>query len=275
MARRPKTSRWRRIPGAYRFHERKPADPGQDEVRISLYLKAGTLDVAADLATSDGKSTQELCSELLVAAIENERARRRLDDEEARRGAFEGLREIAEDPVYLTEWKAAGRPGRPPAPEPPREAADLAVWRFGPVVDATPALEATPESVPMTASRSLSAAIVLRHAAVGGEDDPAGLLPCLRRGEAVGPASARELLSALADLEAELHGDTRIDRQLAYALHRLAFEGQILLTDVWPGGSADGATVDVLRLVQEGVDRVLSGEDIRYYPRDEAPELLP
>jgi hypothetical protein len=74
-------------------------------------------------------------------------------------------------------------------------------------------------------------------------------------------------LQALIDLEALHREATSVDRQLAYALHRLAFEGQLLLTDAWHGSQADPGTVDLLRMVQEGVDRVLSGEDIRYYPQ--------
>ncbi len=45
----------------------------------------------------------------------------------------------------------------------------------------------------------------------------------------------------------------------------------MLLTDAWPALASDQATLDVLRMVQESVERVLSGEDIRYYVR-ESPE---
>lgn len=45
----------------------------------------------------------------------------------------------------------------------------------------------------------------------------------------------------------------------------MAFEGQILLTDAFPGLAGDTTTLEILRMVQEGADRVLSGEDIRYY----------
>jgi hypothetical protein len=63
-----------------------------------------------------------------------------------------------------------------------------------------------------------------------------------------------------------LRDATSLDRTFAFALHRLAFEGQVLLTDAHSDAAADPATVDALRRVQEAVDRVLSGEDIRYYP---------
>ena len=72
------------------------------------------------------------------------------------------------------------------------------------------------------------------------------------------------LLRPLADLEAEHRGADVLDRRLAYALHKLAFEGQVLASEP-AGPEADEATVELLRLVQEAVDRVLSGQDIRYF----------
>lgn len=106
--------------------------------------------------------------------------------------------------------------------------------------------------------------VVLRHAGFS-EEAGTGLLPSLRRGEPVAPSQAEELLRALVALEQGLRGQERIGRTLAYALYRLAFEGQVLLTDAWPALASDQATLDVLRMVQESVERVLSGEDVRYY----------
>ena len=126
----------------------------------------------------------------------------------------------------------------------------------------------TPAPVPEPTNHvapSGAVAIVLRHAGLA-ENDPAGFLQSLRRGEPVTASAAQDLLQALIDLEAENRDTHSIDRRLAYALHRLAFEGQVLLTDAWHGAAADATTVDLLRIVQEGVDRILSGEDIRYYP---------
>ena len=78
-------------------------------------------------------------------------------------------------------------------------------------------------------------------------------------------SSASTATAALNALEVEYREARAIDRRVAYALHRLAFEAQILHTDAWPG-SLDAETVGLIRVVQEAVDRVLSGEDIRYYP---------
>ena len=93
----------------------------------------------------------------------------------------------------------------------------------------------------------------------------------MRRGESVSMAGVSELAHALQSLEEELRGAQTIDRALAYALHRLAFESQILHTDAWPG-TFDDWTVETLRAVQEYVDRILSVQDIRYYPTSPRPE---
>jgi hypothetical protein len=106
--------------------------------------------------------------------------------------------------------------------------------------------------------------VVIRHAALGVESDPLGFLPCLRRAEAPDARAISELLTALVELERDHAGDAVIDRSLAYALHRLAFESQVLVMDAWQGAPIDRTTRDALHAIQECVDRVLSGQDIRY-----------
>lgn len=285
MAKRPRFSRWRRLPGVYRFHERKAADPASEEQRISLFVPQGVLDEAAELAAREGVTVQEFCQALLIRGVETERARARVAEEEARRGPFEGFRAITDDPAYLAEWQAAAEPVAT------RFVAETAEGRdnegdTGPppitwlglaeVAAEVPTQNmAVPQPMTTVTTEHPAAEVVLRHAGLSIDEDPTGLLPCLRRGEGIGPASARSLLLALEELETALTGASVLERRLAYALHRLAFEGQVLLTDAWPSRGADAATVDVLRLVQEGVDRVLSGEDIRYYPREGGPEFAP
>ena len=110
--------------------------------------------------------------------------------------------------------------------------------------------------------------IIARH--VGAGDDERGFLPCLRRGEAVPFGKVAELTKALGDLEDELRGAQVVDRRTAHALHRLALESQVLLTDAWPG-AFDERVVAAIRTVQEAVERILSGQDIRYYPPPAAP----
>jgi hypothetical protein len=107
-----------------------------------------------------------------------------------------------------------------------------------------------------------------RH--VGSGTDEHGFLPCLRRGEPVPAAKVAELNRALSQLEEELRGAQAIDRKAAHALHRLALESQVLLTDAWPGAFDEHVVADI-RTVQEAVERILSGQDIRYYPTTPAP----
>ncbi len=246
-----KNSRWRRLPGLYRITERKMPGPEADLQRLTLYLPGGLLDRAEALAKKAGiSSVQMYCEGLLQAAIENEDARGKLEELKERRGPLEGLDAIANDPDYLAEWTASvGTASR---------TADTAE-PFSP--DETNMQTATPTD--HLAGFSHAAESVLRHAGRLGMDAE-GFLPALRRGERVGPDSARELLQSLVDLERECQDAVSIDRRLAFALHRLAFESQILVTDAWPDLASDQATVDTIRLVQEAVDRVLSGEDIRY-----------
>jgi hypothetical protein len=110
--------------------------------------------------------------------------------------------------------------------------------------------------------------IITRH--VAAREDELGFLPCLRRGQRVPAAKVAELIGALRRLEEDLRGVEVIDRTVAYALHRLALESQVMLTDAWPG-AFDENTIGTIRTVQEAVERVLSGQDIRYYPTVAAP----
>ena len=267
MAKRPIPSRYRRLTGLYRFHERKPSDPGLEPQRLTLYLPGNLLDRAEGLALRHGHETvQQYCEGLLGEAIEAARDRERVGDVEARRGPLEGLRGITDDPEFLAELSASTHASHP-QPPPPRRISPPVVaeeWEVLPPAGAGAGAEGL----------SVAAGVVLRHAGAG-DDEPSAFLPTLRRGEPIDPPAARELLQALADLEVEHRGATDLDRTLAYALHRLAFEGQVLLTDAWPAAAADEATVDVLRIVQEAVDRVLSGEDIRYYSQGSGPEPEP
>ncbi|HWE40059.1 MAG TPA: hypothetical protein VG406_26140 [Isosphaeraceae bacterium] len=250
MPKRPRYSRWRRLPGVYRIHERRGPDPNQELQRLILYLPAGTLDRAEAMGLRKGYETiQKYCEDLLVRAIESEHDREQIEDVETRRGALEGLKAIADDPDYLAELSAS-------------KARDRSASRPEPITPAAGSWQVLPAPEPTALSQAAEA--VIRHAAAG-FDDAGAFLPALRRGEPIGPETARDLIQALNDLEVEFRDAPRLDRRLAYALHRLAFEGQVLLTDAWQSSGVDAATVDVLRIVQEAVDRVLSGEDIRYY----------
>ena len=107
--------------------------------------------------------------------------------------------------------------------------------------------------------------ILSRH--VEPDKDEWGFLPCLRRGEPVPAAKVAELEGALGRLGEELRGMEIIHRRTAHALYRLALESQVLLTEAWPG-VFDERVIQAIRTVQEAVERILSGQDIR---RDPAP----
>ncbi len=110
--------------------------------------------------------------------------------------------------------------------------------------------------------------VLWRHVGRGGDDG--AFLPCLRRGVPVTDKKTTELIRALGQLEREYRGAEMLDRRVAHALHRLALESQVLLTDAWPG-VFDARMIAAIRSVQEAVERILSDEDIRYYPPSSQP----
>ncbi len=316
MAKRPRFSRWRRLPGVFRTGDHRPADSGTDLDRLILYVPTRILDMAESLAEKAGVPTvQDYCALLLMRALENERVQQKVSDIEARHGPLEGLKQIADDPDYLAEWqKRADESGnadlRPDYGDPKQAAAHIDAAHHEGITVEIGSTENPLESrllsrrrnasypphddvlgddeeerthpvrnVPATISmKSLKPAVlkmtdasaidvISRH--TGSSDDEWGFLPCLRRGEAVPAAKSAELVYALNQLEAELAGSDTIDRRAAHGLHRLALESQVLLTDAWPG-RFDARMIGVIRTVQEAVERILSGQDIRYYPQAQA-----
>jgi hypothetical protein len=297
VAKRSRYSRWRRLPGVYRFGEKKQPDPSLEPQRLTLYLTWRQLDAAEALAAEAGGMTiQEYCTGLLQRALDAERIRAQVANLEAQRGVLEGLHEIADDPEYLAEWQAqveaqARDRGEPIRLEPPAGPAPAPVPVALPETGVVEEPGALPGSSPGEAERaatdpgaaagstepalpasrlSPAAEVVLRHALPASEDG-SSFLASLRRGEAAGVAAVAELARALHDLEKESREATQMDRRLVYALHRLAFEAQVLHTDAWPG-AFDDWTVDTVRAVQEAVERILSGQDIRYYAPRWRPE---
>ncbi|MCA1686299.1 MAG: hypothetical protein LC745_10035, partial [Planctomycetia bacterium] len=244
MARRRKFSRWRRLPGVYRFGDDKPADPNLEPQRLSLYLSGVALDHAAEQANRLGfGNVQEYCAELLLKAVDAERVREQVAGVEAKRGTLEGLHEIADDPEYLADLSAAAAPrdfAAPPPMRPDPRPVSLSYRMEGGGLPAVGDREAVPTRVEAGAgldrlvALSPAALIVMRHAGQA-DDDPLGFLPCLRRGDPVSPAEVAELAQALHELEIEFRDTPAMDRRLTFALHRLAFESQILHTDAWPG----------------------------------------
>jgi len=309
VAKRPRFSRWRRLPGVFRTGENRPVDSGTDLDRVILYIPARILDLAEVLADKAGVPTvQDYCALLLMQALENERVQRKVSDFEARRGPLEGFKEIANDPDYLAEWQERSG-ARPEAPSAGRAGNHDPAGKSPPAVNQPITvdialaegdlrqLESVPENhgddvagdeqkrdqlqsivdepdagvipivsldhtvVKMTDSAAVD--VVSRHAGSG--EDQWGFLPCLRRGEPVPAVKAAELIYALNQLEGELKGADTIERRTAHHLYRLALESQVLLTDAWPG-VFDERVITAIRTVQEAVERILSGQDVRYYP---------
>ena len=93
-------------------------------------------------------------------------------------------------------------------------------------------------------------------------------MPAARRAGPAGrarPSCSRRSI----DLEVEYRDAEAIDRRLAFALHRLAFESPDPASPTPGPAPFDAWTVDTVRAVQEAVERILSGQDIRYYPESE------
>jgi hypothetical protein len=297
VPKRPRFSRWRRLPPVFRSGEHRPIGTGNELDRIIIYLPTRLLDLAEVLAQKAGiPAIQDYCARLLAQAIEAEQVRQKVTAFEARRGPLEGLKEIAADPEYLAEWQA--RSESKPVPAPPGDAitvdlvladgddvpmlpepeAEGITWAED-TSDAEPTgspgevehrTAAPPAPVPITMSARpavrvladrTTLEVLFRHVGQGG--DESAFLPCLRRGVPVSAARSAELLNALSQLELEHRGAEVLDRRMAHALHRLALESQVLLTDAWPG-VFDGPMIAAIRAVQEAVERILSGQDIRY-----------
>jgi hypothetical protein len=227
--------------------------PDDEPQRLTLYLPGKFLDLAETLSSHSGEgSAQALCERLLLDALEAEKVRCGLADRAARGEALPGLDAIEDDPSYLAEWsRAHASASIAPDPMPiPKPAASLTFHHVEP-----DAMRHGP-SDPMSA--------LARHAGLDESNAIDGFLPRLRRGEPPPPDEADDLLRALLEIETSLQGRDQLNRRLAFLLHRLAFESQVLLTDAWPGLASDRAVLDTVRLVQQSVERVLSGQDIRY-----------
>jgi hypothetical protein len=250
-------SRWRRLPGVHRITEKRIPTHRAEAHRLTLYLPGAILDQAEGLAARAGASdVQSYCESLLRQAIEAEAARQ----------SVEAI--AVEIPSDLDELVRECLGAQADGPERTGDVHEVGL-------DRAPRALAMERPTDSDVDLDAHATLVIGHAALDKNADPCGFLARLRRGEAVTPHIADELLRALVALEQALRGVPSLDRRLAFALHRLAFEGQVLLTDAWPALAADQATVDVLRLVQEAVERILSGENIRYRTPADGPEPLP
>jgi hypothetical protein len=147
----------------------------------------------------------------------------------------------------------------PPA-EPPRIRIEQGRLAIGPAI--------TERIVPEVLDSS-AIEVLLSHVGPG-DKDPYAFLPAMRRGHPVPSQKVAELVDALSRLELDHQRATMLDRRIAYGLHRLAMESQVLLTEAWPG-VFDSRMQGAIREVQERVERILSGQDIRYYQPQDGP----
>lgn len=231
-------SRWKRLPGLRRIHEHRVPNHLEERQRLSLYLPGALLEQVQQLALRRGiPSVQHYCEALLTRAIAAEFASSQVAPAEAVAGALSELDEIFDDattPAVRLE----------PIDDHPQPEAEPFMT-----------LTASPESRDPLAR-------LLHHAALDRDPDAQGFLGWLRRGQPVPVEALRELIEALAALETQLEGQRHIDRRLAYTLHRLSLESQVLISDAWPALGADRALVEGIYLVQQAVDRVLCGLDV-------------
>lgn len=223
------------MPGVFRLSDDHARDQGKDLQRVVVYLPASELEEAERQSIRLGrKSTQDYCEAILLREIEIERTRARVQRVEAQRGKLRGFQEVASDPEYLAELTGS-RPVEVKVPTP------------------TPAPAADREA----------RAVVLRHAGLEPSDD-AEFLACLASGRSPAEQSTEALLAALSAIEHEVEGSDHLDRKLAYALHKLAFESEVFASEGWTASALGGGAVGAIRRVQEAAERVLSGRDIRY-----------
>ncbi len=269
VPKRPRRFRMKRLMGAYRLGDVKPRREALARERLTLELAGESMKEALRLAEAAGEAGEDvriLCARLLERALESESIRVQLAEvEEKRGGPLEGLNAVAEDPGYLAEWSArsSARDRTPPEVDyhVERAHASLSIAMVGRNED--------------DLARDARLEALRAHAGLVEIDDRApparGFVPTLRRGEDVAPADADALLAALDDVEVAVRARSVIDRRIAFALHRLAFESQVLHTDAFPGRFG-AATIALLVDVQERVDRILSGTEIRYEqsPRPDA-----
>lgn len=261
VSRRLAHSRWRRLPGVFRSGQRQEVGPGDEPERLTLYLPARELDLATSLAAEKGfSSTQSYCESLLrqalQAAAEARRPHDRKADDPQRSAAMEGLNAIANDLDYLAEWSQS----RVSPDDDPPHAFLAASPRPGPEPIDDPNAVPIPRPVEIhLGDLEEPYRVVLYHAALDGEPPPA-LLASLRAGIAVEIDAAHELIAALYTLQDRLQGATALDRRLAFALHRLALESQILLTETWPGLAGDPLQTEILRRLQDHIDGLFAGQ---------------
>ena len=219
----------------FRSGEHKLPDPNQEEQRLTLYLSGTLLDLAEAQATRAGVETiQEYCAALLQG-------------DRGRAVPRSGRRDRGEARADGGAPRDRRRPGIPRRVEfPGRPQTCRRRLRRRPFPCHGPSAVARGERCPVFRSRSPSWRSPRR-----GAEPARRAWSCATPGSratirwpssrACGGASrpgwprSPSWPRHFNQLESEHRGADMIDRRLAYALHRLAFESQVLHTDAWPG----------------------------------------
>jgi hypothetical protein len=235
-----------------------------------LYLPGELLDLAEDLARRAGAGSPQLyCEGLLVRALRMEEIQQDAQVGGIVASAMDALDGFVHEESLDTERDVILDPAPPTDPAPatgpqaPRFRIRVTPSLPGPADAAapellTPPIEPPEPSVapPSCLEETPGRAVALRHAALEAPFDAGAFLVQLRRGQAVASAQVSDLLAALASLEHALGDGQPLDRQLARALHRLAYEPQVLITEAWPALARDLTTLQVVREVQSAAERI-------------------
>ncbi len=266
MSRQLRFSRWKRLPGLHRVTERKIPTHLTELQRFTLYLPGELLDLAEELATQSGARTpQHFCEELLTRAL--------LGEEVEQESKVEGIvnSAMADAADYLFQESLDTERDLIIEPSGGMPAGSQFFLRLNePAFLQLPALpgpEAEPVSGPDRNFGSSTLASdarteVLRQAGLQEPVDPSAFLVALRQGESPGESGFLSLIQALEALERSLTQDQPLDRELAYALHRLAYEPQVLLSEAWPALAQDQATLQGVRMIQTLVERIFKGPGV-------------
>ena len=259
-------SRWRRLPGLHRVTERKIPTHLTEPQRLTLYLTGEIMDLAEELARQvKARSPQHFCEDLLTQALLTEQYREEKRVEGLVVSAFDAIEGYVREEALDTERDLIIDPSEvedtPPAPPvAPRVAIRLAIPQatiLAKPIPGHPVSESVIDDQPQPALTAVRAAeTVMKHAGLRELSNSSLFLPRLRMGECVESPEISDLLESLDVLEQLLQIDPRLDKSLVQALHRLAYEPQVLISEAWPILAEDLETVKAIRTVQAQVERI-------------------
>jgi hypothetical protein len=261
-------SRWRRLPGLHRVTEHKIPTHLTEPQRLTLYLTGEIMDLAEELARqAKARSPQHFCEDLLTQALLTEQDKEEKRVEGIVVSAFDALEGYVREEALDTERDLIIEPSevedtQPAPPVAPRVAIRLAIPQATILSKTEEELSdretviKNPAHPQPSFSADRAAETVMRHAGLRELLNSSAFLPRLRLGECVESPEVSDLFEALDVLEQSLQKDPRLDKSLAQALHRLAYEPQVLISEAWPILAEDLETMKTVRIVQAQVERI-------------------